>query len=205
MMDNQLIKLFLPIITAGLTADGFTQVTVQQMDQPTQQGIPSGPTVYFQKINDHRYGWGGRHAKWDPLSSTMKNYEIQWHETTFQVSALVVPVPVMGVTFLESEDGLQLISETGDTLISETVPDPYTAADLANEVASILQSEQAQVTLMAQNVGILRVQNLNNPYFQDDRDQFEATPSFDFILTHLETRISIVPIASPFVVNIVRE
>lgn len=179
MLDNQLIQLFLPIIKAELIADGFTNVMVQQMQQPTQQPIPSGPAVYFQKIYDHRYGWGMTYAKWNTTNSQEENHEPQWHETTFQVSALVVP--------------------------NVLTPNQYTAADLANEVASIMQSEATRVTLMAQNVGVLRVSEITNPYFQDDRDQFEATPSFDFILTHLQTRISTIPVVSSFEGGLYRE
>ena len=179
MLDNQLIQLFLPIIKAGLISDGFTGVIVKQMDQPTQQGIPRGPTVFFQKIYDHRYGWGMTYAKWNATASQEQNHEPQWHETTFQVSTLVVQDP--------------------------KTPNAYTAADLANEVASIMQSEATRVTMMAQNVGILRVSEITNPYFQDDRDQFEATPTFDFILTHLQTRVSTIPVVSSFNAGIYRE
>lgn len=170
MLDNQLIQLFLPIIKNGLVADGFGEVLTQQKDQPTQQGIPRGPTVYFQKLHDHRYGWVGANPQWN--GSLEHNTEIQWHETTFQISTLVVQNPL--------------------------TPNQYTAADLANEVASIMQSEATQAILMAQNVGLLRVTEITNPYFQDDRDQFEATPSFDLVLTHLETRVSTVPVVSSY-------
>ncbi len=179
MNDNELIQLWLPIVTAQLLVDGFTNVIVQQYAQPTQQGIPRLPTVFFQKLFNHRYGWGDAHNVWNPDTEQMELHENQWHETHFQFFAMVVP------------NLLQPIS--------------YTAGDLANEVASILQSQATRVTLMASNVGILRVSEITNPYFQDDRDQFEATPTFDFILTSLETRITIVPTVSDFVVNIQRE
>ena len=179
MTDNQLILLFLPIINAGLVADGFTGVVVSQMDQPTQQGIFTGPAVYFQKIYDHRYGWGMTYAKWNALLEIEQNHEPQWHETTFQVSTLVTQDPLN--------------------------PTMYTAADLANEVASIMQSESTRVILMSQNVGLLRISEITNPYFQNDRDQFQATPTFDFILTHLQTRVSTIPVVSYFEAGIYRE
>lgn len=179
MNDNALIQLFLPIIKAQLIVDGFTNVLVQQWAQPTQQGIPRLPTIFFQKLFNHRYGWGDAENIWNPVTSQMDLYENQWHETHFQFFALV------------PQNLLQPIS--------------YTAGDLANEVASILQSQATRVTLMNSNVGILRISEITNPYFQDDRDQFEASPTFDFILTSLETRITIVPTVSEFVVNIQRE
>lgn len=179
MLDNQLIQLFLPIIKAGLVADGFTNVMTQAMDLPNQQGIPRLPTVFFKKIHDHRYGWGKAYPKWNPNIPAEQLHEDQWHETTFQISTLSIQIP--------------------------TTPNQFTAADLCNEVASIMQSEATRVTLMSSNVGILRVSEITNPYFSDDRDQFEAMPSFDFVLTSLETRVSTIPVVSSFVVDIVRE
>lgn len=179
MNDNQLIQLFLPIIKAGLIADGFTNVMVQASDLPNQQGIPRVPTVFFKKIHDHRYGWGKAYPKWDVGLAAERLHEDQWHETTFQISTLYIQNP--------------------------STPNQYTAADLCNEVAYIMQSEATRVTLMAQNVGILRVSEITNPYFQDDKDQFEAMPSFDFILTSLETRVSTIPVVSSFVADVHRE
>ena len=168
MTDNDLIKLFLPIINQGLITDGFMGVTVKQANQPTQQGINTNPAVYFYKIGNRRYGFLGRHNVWDEIAGEMRHEEIQYYETTFQISALV----------------LQNVHNTNN----------YTASDLVNEVASIMQSDNARATMMQSNVGILRVTDVVNPYFMDDRDQFEASPSFDFTLTYKQTRLSTVPV-----------
>ena len=93
MTDNQLIQLFLPIINAGLTADGFTGVQVKQANQPTQQGINTAPTVYFYKVNGKRYGFLGRWDAWNTNTSTMVHNENQYMESTFQISALVLQSP----------------------------------------------------------------------------------------------------------------
>jgi hypothetical protein len=172
MTDNDLIRLFLPIIQAGLVADGFLDVLTQANNQPTQQGIPTAPTLYFSKINDRRYGWLERDSKWNANTELMGHTEDQWHETMFQVSALVLQNPLI---------------TTG-----------YSAANLVNEAASILNSDSARVTLLAAGVGIYRIVDIRNPWFVDDRDQFEASPSFDFTLTHLQTRASIVPIVTSY-------
>ncbi len=166
--DNTLIQLFLPIIQSGLVADGFNNVIVQQANQPTQQGIPTGPTVYFYKLHDKRFGYLGRLDKW---VSSMVHTESQYYETTYRVQALV----------------LQNVRNPG-----------YTAADLANEVACIMQSDTTRATLNAQGVGILRVMDISNPYFTDDRDNFEALPSFEFTLLYLNDRISTTPIVDSY-------
>lgn len=170
--DNQLIQLFLPIINAALIADGFTGVTTKQANQPTQQGIQTNPAIYFYKVGDRRYGFLGRDDVWDQDSSSMQHSESQYYESTWQVSALVLQNPV--------------------------TPNQYTASDLVNEVASIMQSDNTRDILNRSGVGILRVTDVLNPYFVDDRDNFEASPSFDFVLQYENIRQSISPIVSEF-------
>jgi hypothetical protein len=176
--DNELIQLFLPIINAGLIADGYTGVSVIQSNQPTQQGLNTNPTVYFYKVNNKRYGFLGRYDKWDTVNSVMVHTEDQYYETTFQVSALV----------------LQNVYNTNS----------YTASDLVNDVASIIQSDNTLNILNNAGVGILRVTDIANPYFVDDRDQFEASPSFDFTLTYRQTRVTTDPVVQSVKLNINR-
>ena len=167
MLDNELIKLFLPIIQNGLAAE-FPDVVIKQAYQPTQQGINTVPTVYFYKIGDKRYGTHEITDVWNEGDEEEVHTESQQYETTFQISALV----------------LQDVNNTNS----------YTASDLVNRVSYIMQSDATLATLWAQNVGILRVTDVLNPYFMDDRDQFEASPSFTFTLTHLQTISNIVPV-----------
>lgn len=177
MTDNELIALFLPIINTGLAANGFTDVVVLQSNQPTQQGIPTGPAVYFTKISNRRYGFLGTYDKWDSDNGTMVHTEVQPFESTYQVSALVLQNP--------------------------KTPTQYTASDLVNEVAAILQSEKTVMTLASSNVGVLRISDIGNPYFVDDQDQFEANPSFDFTLTYRNVRVSTTaPITLPVQYNV---
>ena len=175
--DNTLIQLFLPIIQVGLIADGFTTTSVKHSNQPTLQGINTNPTVYFFKVGNKRYGYLGRHDKWNTNTSQFNHTEYQYFETTFQVAALVLQNP-----------------------LDLTIP---TASDLVNEVASIMQSDNTRAILNASGVGILRVSEVTNPYFTDDHDNFEASPSFDFVLTYLNKRVSIDPqITLPILQNI---
>ncbi len=71
-----------------------------------------------------------------------------------------------------------------------------------NECAAIIQSDSARKTLLMQGVGILRVTDVRNPYFTDDKDNFEASPSFDFVLTHRQTRMSTDPIIDTYQADI---
>jgi hypothetical protein len=168
MLDNELIKIFYPIIKDGLIDAGLTNVVVRQSYQPTQQGAEKQDAVYFFKIDDKRYGWVGMVDKWDFQSATMTHTEIQHYETTFQVNALSTQDPA-------NENSL-------------------TASDLVNIVSQIMQSYKAQSQLASNDVGILRITNIRNPYFFNDRDNFEASPSFDFTLSHKQIRETTSPI-----------
>ena len=168
MTDNQIIQAFLPIINAGLIADGYTGVIVKQAYQPTQQGIQSAPTIYFYKLSDKRYGFLKRYDRWNTNTRQDDHVENQVYETTFQFSALVLQTPPN--------------------------PSAYTASDLVNEVAAILMSDNARTAMFSAGLQMLRIQEIRNPYFVDDHDQFEASPSFDLVITHNQTRKSNNPV-----------
>jgi hypothetical protein len=162
MLDNQLIQVFLPIINSGLATYGYIGVTVLASNQPTQQGIPTGPTVYFYKLNDHRLGFLRRFDEWDGVN--MIHTEEQQYETTFQVNSLVIQKPL--------------------------TPNEYTASDLVNDVCSIMQSDSTREILYNNGISILRITDVTNGYFVDDKDNFEASPSFDFTLSYTRTKVS---------------
>jgi len=168
MMTNQLKKLFLSIINTGLIADGYAGVAVKQANQPTQQGINTQPTVYFYQIGVKRYGFLGRTDVWNNIESEMVHTESQYYETTFQVSALVLQYPQS--------------------------PSQYTAIDLVNEVASIMQSDNTLAILNSSGIGILRISDISNPHFVDDRDQFESSPFFEFTLVSQSSRVTTTPV-----------
>jgi hypothetical protein len=170
--DNSLIQIFLPIINAGLIADGFTGVTVKQANQPTQQGIDTGPTVYFFKVSSKRYGWLGRNDVWNPNTMQMQHFESQYFESAWQMQALVLQDP--------------------------TTPNQYTASDLISEVSDIMQSDNTRAILNSSGIGILRITDITNPYFTDDRDNFEAIPSFDMTFVYENVRTSVDPVVTQF-------
>lgn len=178
MKDNDLIRTFLPILTTQLPLYGYAGVQVKQTNQPTQQGVNTTPTVYFYKVSDRRYGFLRRYSEWDTVTSTETHLEDQWYETKFQLSSLVLQNP--------------------------KTPNEYTASDLVNSCAAILQSDSSRETLASKDVGILRISDVSNPYFSDDRDQYEASPAFEFILTHRQTRVTTEPVILSSVYNINR-
>lgn len=169
MLDNELIELFLPVINAGLVARGFAGVAVKQAYQPTQQGAVSTPVVYFSKVGDRRLGWVDRENVFDDFAQEMEHTEAQCYETTFQFNAYVVANP-------------------GNP--------SYTASDLCNTVAQILQADSTLQTFATVGVGVLRIGDVRNIYFVDDRDRHEASPSFDIVFTHKQIFTNVDPVVS---------
>jgi hypothetical protein len=168
LLDNTLIALIISTLTAGEATAGIPGLPLKQAFQPTQQGVNTQPTAYLYKIGDRRYGFTRRSDEWDSQNSRMVHTEIQQYETTFQLSALATQDP--------------------------KTPTQYTASDILNLCASILQSSVAIQTFESHGVGIERVTDVRNPYVLDDRAQFEASPSFDFIMTHKQIITSYTPV-----------
>ncbi len=157
MTDNELFALLRTLILAGLTARGLAGWKVARKFQPAQTGANSAPTVYLFKLFDRRHGSPLERYEWDETAQVMRARSYQTTESTFQASILM--------------------DETTD-------PAALTASDVICMVADIMQLDAGRATLRAQNVGIQRVGEVRNPYDVNDRGQFDASPSFDFVLTY---------------------
>jgi hypothetical protein len=169
MLDNTLIALVIATVVAQEAAAGVPNTPIAQAFQPTQQGVNTVPTVYLYKVGDRRYGFVGRTDVWDEQTSRMVHTETQQYETTLQFSALATQNPA--------------------------TPAQYTASDILNLIAAILQSSATVAALEAQGVGVERITAVRNPYFLDDRQRFEASPSFDVVLTHKQIISTTTPVA----------
>lgn len=182
MTDAQLFTLIMAGMLAAASVRAGVPVDVKQNYQPTQQGAQTVPTLYVHKLFDKRVGHVQRKDVWDPdadpPNGAYRHIEAQWYETTFQVTALAAGNPL--------------------------VPDQPSASDLVNVGADIMQSDAMMARLRAANVGVLRVGEITNPQFVDDRDRFEASPSFDFVLTHKREYIDGVPVVSLVEFNFAR-
>lgn len=175
MTDRDLIKVFFPLLKAGLTANGIT-ANVRQSYQPTEQGAESVPSLYFFKVGDKRIGSPSRKSVWDTLLGKEIDTDTQLHEATFQISAWV----------------------------RQTTTTTETASDILSSVAMIMQGSQFIEALKANGIGILRITDLRNPYFKDDRDQFQASPSFDFAISYNRTLVRDGRALSQIVINTAR-
>jgi len=163
MKDNDLIAFFSGQLEAAVAKAGWSY-TVLQNNQPTQEGVPTDPFVAFDKLFDKQYGWAESSYLLNAISPPgaalpdFANTERQWVETTFQVTVLAP----------------QDVTDT-------TKP---TASDIAHYLKLYLNARRTIAVFIAAGAAILRVTDIRNPKFKDDRDLFEMNPNFDVVLQH---------------------
>lgn len=168
MNDKQIAALFVTNVLPAIQAtSGLSGVKLARNFQSRQQGASNSPYVYFLKLSDKRYGHVYRKDEFDVLSGDFTHTEIQVYESIYQFSAWVPQNPENTTALTES--------------------------DILNTVSGIMQSDAIIAAFRAQDVGILRVTDVRNPYIVDERDLYEAVPSFDVTLTHKRTNVSTIP------------
>lgn len=183
MNDNALFTLVLSVLNSQLADVGLTGTTIVKGYQDVREGVEASPisaptkAAYLVKLYDMRDGYPREDFVWDTVNSVEVRTQTQVYHSTFQLSTLAVQTP-------------------GDTT-------QLTASDVANRLASILQNSQTQALFQAQGVGILDIiRNVTNTYFLDDRDRYEASPSFDFTLVHTQVFTKSVPYSDTVTVTL---
>lgn len=155
MNEKSLRILIVRELTAGLQRAGIA-LPVIAGNQPTTQGREDAG-IYFFPISDAASGWQGRSYATNTLP-LMPMTDTQTVETAFQVEALVPDEP--------------------NDLTS------ITALDALHVTRMIIASLPFVEALRESEVGVQRPTNVRTPYFTNDRDQFEMSPSFDFTVSH---------------------
>lgn len=155
-MNEKALKILLVReLTAGLARAGVT-LPVIAGNQPTTQGRED-EGIYFFPISSNAAGWQGRNYETNTLP-LIPMTDTQIVETTFQVEALVPDDP---------SDLAQI-----------------TALDALHVARMVIASLPFVEALRVDGVGVQRPTNVRTPYFTNDRDQFEMSPSFDFTISH---------------------
>lgn len=142
----------------------FPTVVIDQLNQPTTQGVRTEPTIYVQKITDHRYGFPRTDHQWQALpgqpEDNIPTTTVQLVESRFQFSALLK--------------------------MSGQEDYPITASDLLRYAAMALSVDAIIRALRVRGLNIMRIRDVVNPYFTDDSDEFAANPTFDVIIQHYD-------------------
>lgn len=168
MRENELMALLRSTLLAQLT-----DVAVEQRYQPGTVGMDIGANIGLMMVMSRRYGNMKRRET--VTAGDFIHTEEQWWETTIQVSALCRQSP---------EDPNYL-----------TLP---TAMDIAKQASDILQGDKGLAALAVQRVRPLRVTTIRQMHFVNDSDQYEANPSFDIVLSHVQTIVGTTPPVSQY-------
>lgn len=179
MNDKQIAALFVAELLPRMRAQAdLAGVALARKYQPRQQGATTGPVVYFFKVGDHDHGSPKREEIINGAGVVFNQTQRQLVETTYQFAAWVPQDPANVAALTES--------------------------DVLNIVSAIMQSDALIAAFRAAGVGIQRVTDIRNPYFVDERNRFEAEPSFDIVLTHYRNLSSTLPAVDTFEANISR-
>jgi hypothetical protein len=158
MLDSALQILLRSTILTGLTVRGYSSVLVKASRQPRQAAVPTAATVFISFMSSKRYGFPQKGQVWDSGNGVFQKTETQLYETTYQIAALSPQ--------------------------SAATPTAPTTDDLVRIVSNWLASDAAVAILGADQVGVLRVQDIQNLWFEDDKGQYESNPTFNIVLRH---------------------
>lgn len=174
MRDMELYVLLRTLLIAQAPLRNLVDVQYPNRYQPTQQGVPTARSIFLFKIGpDKRYGW--RSVTHKTVNDVIQRVERQSMETTIQFSASQPP--------------------TID-------PAELTTSDVLNVAAGVMQSPDFVSALIINNASILRVTDIRNSHFKNDKDLWEENPSFDAVIKHEDVWIDGVPQIHTFEFNI---
>ena len=179
MNDTKLMDIICTALEVGLVANGYPDPNVAQGFQPQQQGAPSEQAWFIHKISIHKYGYAQKIPKLND-AGLIDVEETRVIERTYQITAFNKLTP------------------------EEMTPTVKTADDMAEEAAAIMQSTSVVDALRAQGVGILRITDIRTPYFDDQHDQNDISPNFDFTVTYTRQLTSTVQPVVDYAVNVHR-
>lgn len=157
MLDSELIVILGAEIIAGAVASfpSLVGIPLIQKAQPTQQGTATGPSIYFENIDDSPRHWPSTQTAL--VDGVFKEITTQQIESVYQISSLLWQDPAATIII--------------------------TAKDLASQIMMWFNSPATIQRLRRNNIGLLRVTKVRNEKFENESHQFEAHPSFDITIT----------------------
>ena len=190
--DFDIAELIIQVLRTGLDALGLNAIGIKQQYQPRQVGIESGPTLYFFKVVAPRYGFPSRKDVYQSDSNRFRHTETIWRTPTYQISGYSIRTQqrFRDLGFAPTRHNFNRGNFSG------TLP-LLTASDIVEMAADVMQTGSTRLALLARNVGIIRITDVRESYFSDERRRYEQNPSFDFQLSYRHTITTMVdPVAS---------
>lgn len=167
MKDNALFTMLKTQLHAGLLSLSPDPIRVLKSYQPSQQGMPSAPTVWLHKIADVRTGFPGVREERDDEAGMMREITTQVMLATFQVSATVIT--------------------------ADDDPQAITAPDVLKQAATVMQSRRFQLAVKAAGANILRIGNITSVDVSGDYVGRDLQPFFEIQINHTDISVTEIP------------
>lgn len=168
--ENRLWEILLPVVKAGVAS--LPGMAVKRAYQPTTQGDGNAPRLLLHRAYSRRYGAQSTSQEWrvDEYGQGKMIAVDTWRkEDTYQANALVNREP--------EDEG-------------------YTAKDALELLSAHLQSEPALMALKKEGIGVLRVNDITETPYEDDRGSYRVSVSLQFTITYKQTQEREVPVAT---------
>ena len=192
MVDYDLIVLIIARINAAQAALGYSYEVTKAV-QPTQQGASTQSTIYYQKLWDIPYGFPMTSYSFNSENQIENEITTQLVESTFQIATFVNEIPG-DPTIPTASDVLS----TGASFCSSLRRwfRRSTSSDVLNSLQRYLSSQTNLRVMQSSGVNMLRIRNVTNQYFDNDRSQYQPMPTLEWTLTHQNSITSPVPFTS---------
>lgn len=169
MLDNQLFMLLQTEIVDRAPLRGVTDSAVMLRYQPTQQGRPTGSTVWMTKGPERPFG--------TPL--------------------ITYPQGLAGIEERE-EQSMETTIQFSVTRPSALKPSDLTHGDILRRIRGVVQSRAFMRSILEAGASVLRVPEIRNTPFENDRGEWEQGPMFDLIVKHTDVFVNSIPQISKY-------
>ena len=194
--DFDVAELIIQVLRTGLNALGLNAVGIKQLYQPRQVGIEPGPTLYFFKVVAPRYGFPSRKDRFNTDSNSFRHTETVWRTPTYQISGYSIRTQqrFRDWGFAPTRHNFNRGNFSG------TLP-LLSASDIVETAADVMQTSSTRLLLLERQVGIIRITDIRENYFSDERRRYEQNPTFDFQLSYRHTLITRVDPVTSYCIN----
>ena len=142
----------------------YPAVEVARSFQPTTQGRQSGPALLIHRTRSRRYGAQGTITEIAPDASRAFEHSVWRKEDTIRA------------TFVAPKTAA------------------FDAQDVLETVAAYLQSEGGIVSLARVGIGLLRVNDIDEVPFENEKGAFEYEAGIDCVFTYTQTKTKEIPV-----------
>lgn len=177
--DDQVITILRAILLQGFSDQLVPfAIAVEQAYQPEDDNADNETTVYIHKRTGANVGWPGTRDVFNVDNDNFDTVTTFQDKVTYQFSAFTQQDPY-NINYMSASNVLEL-------------------------ALRIMQTPATVATLQLSAISMQRTKEVNQAYFDNDRKEFEQSPTFEIVLSYEQTIASTVPKVFPIDLSINR-